>query len=100
MLAITRALAAVTGVCAAEDQIQLSTIIPAGTSGHDCLANMELGFLAPPVGLNLLLASSRFKKPVAEVSWAVLPMLGVLFVGVLIITYCPWLTTALPNWLK
>ncbi len=64
------------------------------------LANREFGFLAPPVGLNLLLSSSRFKKPMAQVSWAMLPMLGVLFVGLLVITYCPWLTTALPNWLK
>jgi TRAP-type C4-dicarboxylate transport system permease large subunit len=61
------------------------------------LANMELGFLAPPVGLNLLLSSYRFKKPVGEVTVAVLPMLAVLFVGVLLITYCPPLTTFLPG---
>jgi tripartite ATP-independent transporter DctM subunit len=62
------------------------------------LANMELGFLAPPVGLNLLLSSYRFNKPMIEVMRAVLPMLGVQFVGVLLITYVPALTTTLPRW--
>jgi len=61
------------------------------------LANMELGFLAPPVGLNLLLASYRFNKPMTEVTRASLPMLGVMVVGVLLITYVPWLTTWLPG---
>ena len=61
------------------------------------LANMELGFLAPPVGLNLLLASYRFNKPVTEVMRSVLPMLGILFVAVLLITYFPPLTTFLPR---
>ena len=61
------------------------------------LANMELGFLAPPVGLNLLLASSRLKRPVAEVARATLPLLAVMFFGVLLITYFPPLTTWLPQ---
>jgi tripartite ATP-independent transporter DctM subunit len=56
------------------------------------VANLELGFLHPPLGLNLLLASVRFKKPVLEVTWATLPMLGILAIGVLLITYVPWLT--------
>ena len=42
------------------------------------IANLELGYLHPPLGLNLLLASYRFKKPVLEVTWATLPMLGIL----------------------
>ena len=61
------------------------------------LANMELGLLAPTVGINIFLASYRFKKPVMEVSRAVLPMQGVLLVGVLLITYFPPLTTWLPK---
>lgn len=64
------------------------------------LANMELGFLAPPIGLNLLLASYRFNKTIPEVTRASLPMLGVLIVGVLLITYVPPLTTFLPRLLK
>jgi tripartite ATP-independent transporter DctM subunit len=59
------------------------------------IANLELGFLHPPLGLNLLLASIRFKKPVLEVTWATLPMLAILALGVLLITYVPWLTTGL-----
>jgi tripartite ATP-independent transporter DctM subunit len=59
------------------------------------VANLELGYLHPPVGLNLLLASVRFKKPVLQVTWATLPMLGVLAAGVLLITYVPWLTMGL-----
>jgi tripartite ATP-independent transporter DctM subunit len=64
------------------------------------LANLELGYLTPPVGMNLFLASYRFNKPVPEVARASLPMLGVLAVGVLLITYLPWLTTWLPGQLK
>jgi len=60
------------------------------------LANMELGFLAPPVGLNLLLASYRFNKPMSEVTRATFPMLLILLLGVLLITYFPPLTTLLP----
>jgi tripartite ATP-independent transporter DctM subunit len=64
------------------------------------LANLELGFLAPPVGMNLLLASYRFNKPMSEVTRASLPMLFVLLIGVLLITYVPALTTWLPNYGK
>ncbi|MBK7877607.1 MAG: TRAP transporter large permease subunit [Planctomycetes bacterium] len=60
------------------------------------LANLELGFLTPPVGMNLFLASYRLKKPMPEVYRAVLPMIAVMLVGVLVITYWPALTTWLP----
>jgi C4-dicarboxylate transporter, DctM subunit len=63
------------------------------------VANLELGFLHPPLGLNLLLASVRFKKPVLEVTVATLPMLGILALGVLLITYVPWLTLGLLHWM-
>lgn len=59
------------------------------------IANLELGYLTPPVGLNLFLASYRFKRPLLEVCRASLPMLIILGIGVLIITYLPWLTTVL-----
>jgi tripartite ATP-independent transporter DctM subunit len=61
------------------------------------LANLELGFLTPPVGMNLFLASYRFKKPMSEVVRASLPMLVVLLVGVVVITFVPWLSTWLPS---
>ncbi|MCX8109251.1 MAG: TRAP transporter large permease subunit [Verrucomicrobiae bacterium] len=64
------------------------------------LANLELGYLTPPVGMNLFLSSYRFGKPIGEVARATLPMLGVLFTGVLLVTYVPALTTALPRWMR
>jgi C4-dicarboxylate transporter, DctM subunit len=63
------------------------------------IANLELGYLHPPLGLNLLLASVRFKKPVLEVMWATMPMLGILAIGVLLITYVPWLTLGILQWM-
>ena len=59
------------------------------------VANLELGYLTPPVGLNLFVSSYRFNKPVLEVARASLPMLIVLALAVLLITYVPWLTTGL-----
>jgi tripartite ATP-independent transporter DctM subunit len=59
------------------------------------IANLELGYLTPPVGLNLFVSSYRFDKPVLEVARATLPMLIVLALSVLLITYWPWLTTVL-----
>ncbi|HVZ79942.1 MAG TPA: TRAP transporter large permease subunit [bacterium] len=61
------------------------------------LANMELGFIAPPLGINLFLSSYRFKKPMTEVYWAVLPMYLILHAMVFAITYIPILTTWLPK---
>jgi TRAP-type C4-dicarboxylate transport system permease large subunit len=63
------------------------------------IANLELGYLTPPVGLNLFLASYRFNRPLLEVYRASLPLLAILGIGVLIITYVPWLTLWLVNWL-
>lgn len=59
------------------------------------VANLELGYLTPPVGLNLFLSAFRFKRSVLEVTRASLPMLIILTFGVLVITYVPWLTTGL-----
>jgi C4-dicarboxylate transporter DctM subunit len=64
------------------------------------VANAELGYLTPPVGENLFLASYRFNKPILELARAMLPMYVILLAGVLLITYVPWLTTALPAWLN
>ncbi len=59
------------------------------------LANLELGFLFPPVGLNLFLSSSRFGKPMTSLYRHVLPFLAILGGGVLLITYVPQLSLAL-----
>lgn len=61
------------------------------------LANLELGYLTPPVGMNLFLSSYRFGKPLPEVYRSVIPVLSVRFVGVLLITYLPVLSTWLPR---
>jgi len=53
------------------------------------LANLELGFLFPPVGLNLFLSSSRFGKPLPQLYKHVVPFLIILGGGVLLITYIP-----------
>ena len=63
------------------------------------IANLELGFLTPPVGLNLFLASYRFNRPLMEVYRASVPLLAILGFGVLVITYVPWLTLGLLEWL-
>ena len=59
------------------------------------LANLELGYLVPPVGENLFIAAYRFDRPIGELARAVMPMVGVLLAGVLAITYIP----ALSLWL-
>lgn len=64
------------------------------------LANLELGYLTPPVGMNLFISSYRFGKPMSEVTRSVWPMLVVLFLGVLLITYVPILSTLLPNFFR
>lgn len=62
------------------------------------LANAELGYLMPPVGENLFLASLRFNQPVSRVFRAVIPMVVVFLIAVLLITYIPAMTTTLPGW--
>ena len=59
------------------------------------IANLELGYLTPPVGLNLFFASYRFDRPLLHVYRAALPLLAILGFGVLVITYVPWLTLGL-----
>jgi len=61
------------------------------------LANLELGFLTPPVGMNLFLASYRLGKPMSEVYRAVVPVLIVMVAAVLLITYVPCFSTWLPG---
>ena len=59
------------------------------------LANMQIGYCTPPVGMSLFIASYRFDKPVILLYRATLPFLGILLVCVLLITYWPWLSLAL-----
>jgi C4-dicarboxylate transporter, DctM subunit len=64
------------------------------------LANLELGFLFPPVGLNLLLSSSRFEKPLPQLYRHVVPFLVILGIGVILITYIEAMTTGVLRLLR
>ena len=59
------------------------------------LANMQIGYFTPPVGMNLFIASYRFKKPVLALYAACWPFMVVLLLALLLITYVPWFSLAL-----
>jgi tripartite ATP-independent transporter DctM subunit len=61
------------------------------------LANMQIGYFTPPVGMNLFIASYRFEKPVLQLYVATLPWFLILLLAVLIITYWPALSLSLPG---
>jgi C4-dicarboxylate transporter, DctM subunit len=56
------------------------------------LTNLEIGYLTPPVGLNLFISSYRFKKSIMKVYSVTLPFLLILLLGLVIITYFPALS--------
>ncbi|MCP3941764.1 MAG: TRAP transporter large permease subunit [Desulfobacteraceae bacterium] len=56
------------------------------------LANMQIGYFTPPVGMNLFIASYRFNKPIVDIYRAAIPFMLVLLLAVLIITYWPALS--------
>ena len=58
------------------------------------LTNLALGFLTPPIGMNLFIASYTFKKPVIKIVKNILPYLAVQFIILLLITYIPWFSMA------
>jgi len=64
------------------------------------LANLELGFLFPPMGLNLILSSTRFGQPLARLYKVTLPFLLISAVGLLLVTYLPAMTTGFLAWWK
>lgn len=59
------------------------------------LMNLQLGFLTPPVGMDLFISSYTFNRPVGQVVKKVLPFLAIQFVVLMLVTYVPWFTTAL-----
>lgn len=64
------------------------------------LANMELGYLTPPVGLNLYLASYTFEEPITRIYRDVFPFLMIQLAAVLLITYVPFFATGLLGLIK
>ena len=61
------------------------------------LANMEMGFLCPPAGMNIYFASAMFGKPLRYVAVSVLPALLAIFLCTLVISWLPLLATGLPG---
>ena len=64
------------------------------------LANLELGFISPPIGLNLFLAASRFEIPMARLYKQVVPYLLIMGGGVMLITYVPAMSVGVVEWLR
>jgi len=56
------------------------------------LANLQIGYLTPPIGMNLFISSYRFGKPITEIFKAVLPFILILLVALILITYVPLLS--------
>jgi tripartite ATP-independent transporter DctM subunit len=88
--------------------IVLPLIIPLGQAygidpvhlGIIFIVNLEVGFLTPPVGLNLFLATYRFKKPFVDICRYVTPFLIIRIIVVLLVTYIPWFSTWLVKFVK
>jgi C4-dicarboxylate transporter DctM subunit len=59
------------------------------------LANLQLGYFTPPVGMNLFIASYRFNEPIWSLVRACMPFFWLLLAAVLLITYIPWLSLVL-----
>ena len=64
------------------------------------LVNLQLGYLTPPVGMNLFLAAFRFDKSLMRVARYAVPFLLILLVVVILVTYVPWLSIGVLNLLK
>jgi tripartite ATP-independent transporter DctM subunit len=58
------------------------------------LANLQIGYLTPPVGMNLFISSYRFEQPITSVVRSVIPFVIVLLVALALITYVPWFSMA------
>lgn len=56
------------------------------------LTNLEIGYITPPVGINLFISSFRFNRSVVELYRVSVPYLILMIVALLVITYIPWLT--------
>ena len=64
------------------------------------LTNLEIGYLTPPVGLNLFISSFRFGRSIIELYRIAIPYLIILLVCLIIITYVPWMSTFLVDLLQ
>jgi C4-dicarboxylate transporter DctM subunit len=61
------------------------------------LLNLEIGFLIPPVGMNLFISAIRFGRPLGYVCMTVIPFVAILSIVLGVVSYVPWLSTYLPS---
>lgn len=64
------------------------------------VVNLQLGYMTPPIGLNLFVTSSLFNKPLGKVVRAVLPTLGIMAIATLLVTFVPTIQLGLVNVLR
>ncbi|MFV8750070.1 TRAP transporter large permease [Nannocystaceae bacterium ST9] len=53
------------------------------------IVNLEIGYLTPPIGINLFVSSSVFRQPLGEVTRGVVPFIGMMLIGLVAVTYVP-----------
>jgi C4-dicarboxylate transporter DctM subunit len=53
------------------------------------IVNLEIGYLTPPIGINLFVASSVFREPIGDVIRGVVPFIGLMLIGLFSVTYVP-----------
>ncbi|KIG18739.1 TRAP-type C4-dicarboxylate transport system, large permease component [Enhygromyxa salina] len=61
------------------------------------IVNLEIGYLTPPIGINLFVASSVFRQPLGEVARGVIPFIGLMLIGLMAVTYVPSISLGLVN---
>ncbi len=61
--------------------------------------NIQMGMLTPPFGLNLFVASGITNAPLVTIARGVLPFLGIMLICLMLVTYIPWISLALPQWI-
>ncbi|MHA2938038.1 TRAP transporter large permease [Vibrio sp. RC27] len=61
------------------------------------LVNYSVGMITPPVGLNLFVAVTISQMKLADIFKGCIPFLLIMLVGLMIITYCPWISLAIPD---
>lgn len=61
--------------------------------------NIQMGMLTPPFGLNLFVASGITKQPITKIAMGVLPFLFIMLICLMLVTYIPWISLALPQWI-
>jgi hypothetical protein len=54
------------------------------------LLNLEIAYCMPPLGLNLFISSFRFNRPISSLYKVVLPFIGILGIGLMLVSYVPW----------